>query len=308
MTPFVKQVTLVAPEQAHRRTYGKGILRRFEKTPPSIVCPHFWQFNWGYGCPFNCSYCFLQGTLRGKKKPWHKTLNQVNAALDNAFIDGKLGYLEPAIFNSGELTDSLTFPKIMEKIADKFETQNTHKLLLLTKSDDVGFLVNKPRQQTIYSISLNATEVAKRWEFGAATPEARIKAAKKVSEAGYEVRVRIDPIFPIDGWKKHYEDILYSLLSSLDNDPNRITLGTPRGLQKTIRFSKDLTWTKYFSEKSSWGKKISTETRKEIYQFIADKLHSLGFDKSNVSICKETEIMWKELGWDKDRCKCNCIW
>lgn len=272
------------------------------------MCPHFWQLNWGYGCPFNCTYCYLQGTLRGNKKPWHRKLSQVFAALDNAFADGKNGILEPTIFNSGELTDSLAFPKVMEKIVDKFEEQENHKILLLTKGDNVEFLINKPRKHTIYSFSLNAIEVARRWEQGAAPPESRIDAAKKVSDIGYEVRVRIDPIFPIKDWREHYEDILYLLFSNLNNDPDRITLGTPRGLKKTLRFSKDLSWTEYFSEDSSWGKKISFELRKEIYNFMSDKLKCLGFHKSKIAICKETIGMWKELGWNKAECKCNCIW
>jgi spore photoproduct lyase len=305
--PFVKQLTLVEPESIHRRNYGNGILRRFEKTPSSIVCPHFWQLNWGYGCPFNCAYCYLQGTFYGRKTAWHRKTSQVFYALDNAFDDGRIGLLEPTVFNSGELTDSLAFPKIMEKITDKFEEQDIHKILLLTKSDNVGFLVRKPRSQTIYSFSLNAEEVARRWEQGTAGPKSRIKAAAKVSNAGYEVRVRIDPIFPINNWEEHYEDIIYLLFSMLDRDPDRITLGTPRGLQKTLRFSKDASWTKYFSESSSWGKKIAFDLRKEIYEYFSDKLRSLGYNKSRIAICKETTAMWSSLGWDKDKCKCNCI-
>jgi len=308
MTPFLKQVTLVEGESVHRRNYGKGILRRFEKTPSSIVCPHFWQLNWAYGCPFNCSYCYLQGTLRGKKEPWHKKVSQIFSALENAFHDSNVGLLEPSIFNSGELTDSLAFPKLMEKIVDKFEEQKYHKILLLTKGNNVNFLVNTPRDQTIYSFSLNADFVARKWEIGAASPEARINAAKRISEAGYEIRVRIDPIFPVKNWKQHYEDLIYNLLSKLSCDPDRITLGTPRGLQKTIMFSKDTSWTKYFSENSGWGKKLSFNLRKEIYNYIADKLELLGYPKSNISVCKETVTMWNALMWDKNKCKCNCIW
>lgn len=311
--PFQKQLTLNGKELRQIRSYGEGILRPFEKTPPKIVCPHFWELNWAYGCPFDCSYCYLQGTFRGNKKPRHRKLRRVFSALENAFEDGKNGKLEPTIFNSGELTDSLAFPSIMEKIADKFEGQDKHKLLLLTKSTNVGFLVKTPRRQTIYSFSLNATEVARRWEHGTASPEERINAAKKVSEAGYEVRVRIDPVFPINGWKRYYWDIIYLLFSELLHDPDRITLGTPRGLRKTQIYAKDLSWWKEAFEKTpsedtGWGKKIAFDLRKEMYQFFYDKLQSLGFDKSRIAMCKETVSMWKELELDHARCKCNCVW
>lgn len=306
--PFLKQLTLNENEPKHRRTYGKGLLRRFDKTPPSIVCPHFWQLNWGYGCPFNCAYCYLQGTFRGNKKPWHRRLSQVFLSLEKAFAHGKDGSLEPTIFNSGELTDSLAFPKVMKEIVDKFEEQDIHKLLILTKSNNVGFLVEKLRKQTIYSFSLNANEVARRWEQGTASPESRISAAKELIDAGYEVRVRIDPIFPIDDWKKHYEDILYLLVSELNDVPNRVTLGTPRGLRKTIRFSNELTWTKYFTEDSSWGKKIAFDLRKEIYEFMLDIFQNLGLSSSRIALCKETIQMWEELGWNRDNLRCNCVW
>ena len=47
-----------------------SVIERFmhTKIPPTeindIVCPHFLELKWAYGCPFNCAYCYLQGTLR----------------------------------------------------------------------------------------------------------------------------------------------------------------------------------------------------------------------------------------------------
>jgi len=308
--PFQTQSIPTEREPIYPRSFGRSILRPFEKTPPSIVCPHFWELNWAYGCPFDCAYCYLQGTFRGNKQPRYKKLSRVFSALENVFENEKL---EPTIFNSGELTDSLAFPSVMEKIVDKFEEQDKHKLLLLTKSANVGFLVRKPRRQTIYSFSLNAAKVARRWEHKTPSPMERIEAARIVSEIGDEVRVRIDPIFPIKGWQKHYEDLVYLLLSKLPSDPDRITLGTPRGLAKTRMFSRDSSWWKLAfeenpSEDSGWGKKIAFPLRKEIYLFFYDGLANLGFDKSKIAMCKETKFMWKELGADHTKCKCNCVW
>ena len=288
-----------------------GIVVYFDKTPLDIVCPHFWELRWAFGCPFDCAYCYLQGTGRGDKHPRYRPLLKVTKAVKRAFND-QYFITHPVIFNSGELSDSLMNPTNMKQIADLFETQTRHKLLLLSKSHVVQWLIDKSLKQTICSFSINAEEICKRWEKGACSSEQRINAAKQLVEAGYEVRLRIDPIFPIENWRGHYENLLYSIFSTLPSDPDRITLGTPRGLAKTLMFTKDKSWEAIAftdnPERTSWGKKAPRSTRREIYQFFHDKLASMGFDKSDIAICKETRSMWNELGMEPKNCRCNCIW
>ena len=315
--PFIKSQLSVVAQPKLDRAYGTKrhphILYYFRKTPESIVCPHFWELRWAYGCPYDCAYCYLRGTFYGNKSPRYVDLNEILPTLDYAFKDRSL---EPSIFNSGELADSLMNPRIMEKIADKFEEQNRHKLLLLTKGindlSKIGFLTEKPRKQTIFSLSLNAHKVWNLWEHLTPSPEKRIEIAKMAMEAGYEVRVRIDPIFPIANLKSHYEELIYTIFSELPSYPDRITLGTPRGLAKTLRFAKDKSWERIAftdnPERTGWGKKAPAPLRKEIYFFFYDKLTNLGFDKSRIAMCKETKSMWKELGMNHNLCRCNCVW
>jgi spore photoproduct lyase len=288
-----------------------GIAVYFNKTPSDIVCPHFWELRWAFGCPFDCAYCYLQGTGRGNKSPRYRPVGKVLDALRKAF-EHEYFARHPAIFNSGELSDSLMNPSNMREIANIFETQSRHKLLLLTKNSHVEWLVQERRKQTIASFSLNATDVWRRWEKRTASPQERINAAKRLISSGYEVRIRIDPIIPIQDWQASYEDLVYSLFCELPTDPDRITLGTPRGLAKTLIFAKDRTWEKAAftdePEKSGWGKKAPQWLRKEIYLFLLDKLTDLGFDKSRIALCKETQLMWKELGMSPQENKCNCVW
>jgi spore photoproduct lyase len=300
--------------------YGNGILRYFYKTPKKIVCPHFWELNWAYGCPFDCAYCYLQGTLRGKKGFRILPLKHVISTLHTAFNGHKNPFIppieEPTIFNSGELTDSLAEPSLMEKIMDEFEKQKKHKILLLTKSCNVNFLLEKVRKQVIISFSINAPTVWKLWEKKTPSPHQRIEAAKKLSDIGYIVRIRIDPIFPIKNWQIEYGKLIKFLLSKFT--PERITLGTPRGLAKTKMYAKDLSWwifafEQHPSERTGWGMKIATQLREKIYHFIIKKLQECKFTNP-ISLCKETEEMWKKLRMDPgkypywENCKCNCVW
>ncbi len=285
---------------------AKGIVSLFHKTPKDIACGKFWELRWAYGCPLDCNYCYLRGTMRGNMKPSPLKSEHVLKAIDEAFAKIKT----PSIFNTGELSDSLMFPSLMEKIVDKFEEQSTHKVALLSKmgTHHIDFLMKKLRKQTICSWSINAIPVAKRWEKAATDPYDRIAAASMVDSMGYDTRIRIDPIFPIFEWKKHYEEIIDYLFSKLE--PRRIILGTPRGLWKTIKYAKnakiDMSWANFFNEDSSWGKKLEFNQRMEIYQFLMDKLTSIGYSQSKISMCKETTEMWSKIGLDYKPLTCSC--
>ncbi len=285
---------------------GNRIVVLFHKTPPSIACGKFWELRWAYGCPLNCSYCYLRGTTRGRMKPQYVKIDHVLKALDEAFAKIR----EPAIFNAGELSDALMNPPMMAQIVEKFEEQNRHKIYLLTKfgAKNIQFLLDKPRRQVICGWSINADPVARLWEKAAPSPDERIEAAKKVSSVGYDTRIRIDPIFPVTDWKSHYEDLLNRIMSNLN--PNRIILGTPRGLRKTIKYAQkagvDMSWTKFFREDTGWGKKLAFRQREEIYRFLYDRLDSMGYPSSMTCLCKETTEMWEALGLDYTPRICNC--
>ena len=297
------------PETIPQKTtskYGNGIVSVFEKTPADIACGRFWELRWAYGCPLDCNYCYLRGTMKGKMKPNPLKSKHVLAAIDDAFSKIQT----PAIFNTGELSDSLMFPTLMEKIINRFDEQTKHKVILLSKMGrkNTKFLLKKLRKQTICSWSINATQVAKRWENAAALPEERIDCAKAVKEIGYDTRIRLDPIFPIYEWKKHYGQIIEYLMDKLV--PDRIIMGTPRGLWKTIKYANetgmDMTWSNFFNEDSSWGKKLAYEQRQSIYEFVIDKLVSTGYSKSKITMCKETVNMWETLGMKYVPLTCNC--
>lgn len=302
----VSKITHPETEEATKTGYARGIISLFNKTPPDIACGRFWELRWAYGCPLDCSYCYLRGTMKGNMKPSPIKPEHVLNALDEAFANIK----QPSVFNTGELADSLMYPALMEVVVNRFELQDRHKVALLSKmgKHNIQFLLEKLRRQTICSWSINADVVAKRWEKAAAPPRERIDCAGMVSELGYDTRIRLDPIFPVYEWKKHYREIIDYLFSRLV--PNRIILGTPRGLWKTIKYARevgvDMSWSNYFSEDSSWGQKLQFDQRKQIYRFFYDELKDRDYSTSKISLCKETESMWQDLGLDYRPRACSC--
>jgi len=91
---------------AVRTSKGKGIICQFDKTPANICCGKFWELRWGFGCPFDCNYCYLRGTSRGNMRPRYVRVELVLDALDQVFSDPTFNGGKPALFNSSELSDS----------------------------------------------------------------------------------------------------------------------------------------------------------------------------------------------------------
>jgi three-Cys-motif partner protein len=189
-----------------------AIIQRFDKTPPpqsltDVVCPHFLELKWAYGCPFDCAWCYLKGTFRfrpERTKPVIKAYEKIEWHT-RTFLDQVTA---PEILNTGEIADSLIFEceerPFSRFIIPIFSSQKLHKVLFLTKSSNVKNLLEiEPHNQAILSFSLNAIPVTEHWE-KAPSVLSRIEAAKRVYQVGYEVRVRIDPMVPIEAWQEHY--------------------------------------------------------------------------------------------------------
>ena len=289
-----------------------SIITRFDKTPQpkhssDVVCPHFLELKWAYGCPFDCSWCYLKGTFRFRpngKDPVIKDYEKIKLHT-MAFLEE---VKTPEILNTGEIADSLMHENSGEPfskfIIPLFETQELHKVMFLTKSPNVKNLLEiEPHNQAIISFSLNAIPVAKRWEKAPPVLK-RIEAAKKVYQAGYEVRVRIDPMVPIDNWNESYRELVDLIFENLV--PERITLGSLRGLQSTINGCSDKSWVKYLTESSNWGEKIDFQTRFTMYYEVIENLKSK-FNYENVALCKETIKMWNSLKMNYKQIRCNCI-
>ena len=293
-----------------------SIITRFDKTPlpkklTDVICPHFVELKWAYGCPFDCAWCYLKGTFRfhrGKILPGFKVKELEKVRLHTrTFLEQ---VKEPEILNTGEIADSLMYENgvspFSKFIIPMFEKQRRHKVLFVTKSDRIKNLLEiKPHNQVIVSFTLNALPVAELWEKRAPKVLDRIEAAGKLSKTDYEVRIRIDPMVPIDNWEKHYRDLIDKMFSKFQ--PERITFGSLRGLQSTINGTKDTSWVHYLKETSNWGKKIDFTTRLKMYSSIISFLKKK-HKYNRIALCKETKAMWGKLGIDYKKIRCNCIW
>lgn len=312
--------------------FEHGILKRigsgdiivlFEKTPTprrniDVICPHFYELKWATGCPYNCDYCYLKGTLRFRAWKWDdrrvppkfKPRIKIEKAV-RSFINCMK---KPAILNTGELSDSLMGenqkPPFSVFLMPLFEGTR-HRVLWLSKGTNVkNFLEHDWQKNVILSWSINAVDVAK-IERKAANPFDRIKAARKVFEAGYKVRLRLDPMVPVVGWEGKYQQIITAMFDGLT--PEVVTLGTLRGLPATLAVAVKKEWVKYLTEKSNWGRKPATEIRFAMYSFAIQEMKKLGFSTKNIGICKDTRQMHTMLkkkfgvGMDYHTMRCNCI-
>lgn len=297
------------------RVNDGSIITRFNKTPfpkkpTDVICPHFLELKWAYGCPYDCAWCYLKGTFRfhnGRIMPGFKVkdFNKIKLHVEE-FINKAD---EPEILNTGEIADSLMFENgnlpFSKFIIPIFESQKKHKVLFVTKSDRIKNLLEiKPHNQVIVSFSLNAIPVAKRWEKGAPKIMNRINTAGELSKNNYKIRIRIDPMVPVKGWQEYYKELIDLIFSNFI--PERITLGSLRGLQSTLNGTKDNSWKVYLKETSSWGKKIDFTTRLKIYSEIINYLKKK-YKYKKIGLCKETMAMWNKLRMDYKKIRCNCI-
>ena len=301
-SPLFKEKKESRPPRFLERKRYSNFIHYFDKTPPGIVCPHFYILAHANGCPYACDYCYLRLTLRHYPEP---TVFTNTARLFQELRDWLLSLETPSLLNTGELSDSLAWDRETElsmNLIPLFDNQKRHKVLFLTKSQAVDNLLKmEPSAQAVVSFSVNAEAVARKYERGAPAPGARLQAAKQLREAGWEVRVRLDPLLPVEGWQDHYGGIIEQINGV---GPSVVTLGSLRYFRNLLAHAP--AETDVFGMGVDHGDpdgrlRVAEQTRQEMYRFCLERLKCL-----RIGLCKETEKMHRALGLPGAHQSCNC--
>lgn len=277
-------------------------------------CSKFYKLTAYNNCNFWCEYCYLYLTFRTMPISTHfvnydKMFKEI-VNFDKAKIPDVL-----RVLNLGELCDPLAVEDVtgFAKELIPFVAEETQKtrLLFLTKSDSIDSLLDLDhKNKSIMSFSVNTNMVYQQLEHRTASPEERLKAAGKLQQAGYEIRLRIDPVILYSTWKKDYIDLVEKIFSYVK--PERITIGEYRpskGLASHIssRFPES-PLLKINSGLISDGTKLRypDEHRLAMFKIIIDtiKKHDR---KVKVALCKEDIKIWKNLDMTINGLQCNCL-
>lgn len=298
---------------------GSRFIRQFvgPGDDSSIICFRFWQLVPAMGCPYRCSYCFLQTV------PYFRFNPQYLYGLVYENVDDMLKELDewledpvPKMMIVGELQDGLVFEAAYKKVTGKpithwviprFAAQSRHRLIFLTKSTEIRHALDlKPTPQVVFSWSVNAEEVAKWWEHGTPLPSARFEAARKMKDAGWPIRFRLDPMVPYPGWKRGYARAI-SRINALK--PEMVTLGALRAtsgysLRNAAKANKrDASIFSFLTEEkdpSGFKYRIPFEKQVEMFRFAIQRLNP----KVIPALCKEDKTLWDAVGLKFAGCHC----
>lgn len=301
------------------KTRGSNFVRQFggPGDDTEIVCFKFWQLVVAGGCPYRCSYCFLQTV------PWFRFHPDELYGLVYSNVEDMLAEVRawldddiPKMMIIGELQDGLVFDSAYKKVNGSplthlliplFAAQKKHRLIFLTKSTQIQHALQlDPTPQVVFSWSVNAESVAEKWEHGTPLPSERFAAAEEMKKAGWPVRFRLDPMVPYPEWKRGYTEAIRKINSLR---PEMVTLGALRassynGLRNASKSNgRDESIFDYLTQEkdpSGFKYRIPFERQVEMFRFAIDHLHS----KITPALCKEDKALWRALGMRFEGCHC----
>ncbi len=218
----------------------------------------------------------------------------------------------------------------------------SRRLVLLTKSANVHYLdYNKTKggefdafyracalsrngaiPNVSVTFSLNPDQIADKWEGKwpdtgeRITPhiDRRLAAAELAQDLGFDVRWRLDPILPVEGWRDIYRAWLVEACRKFNAGPSRITLGTYRQKNDQLdvwRAKWGLPAPEYVPgdlalDGTHWH--LTAEARAEIYSTIGQTIGEVWRDAGRpapaVSLCKESHSVRRGLGLCNAECNC----
>ena len=250
--------------------------------------------NLGFGCRFECEYCFLQ-----QYQNLHAVLLPANVDEFLAKIDGatfRTGPFDRPRIGSGEFTDSLVFDDLTQYSAELvpfFRARPHLQFEFKTKSVNIGGLLKTGGcENVVVSWSVNAEPITNQAEHFTPNLTARLQAACEVARAGYRLGFHFDPVVIYNGYQQDYARTVEEMAATLPHDKIAwISVGTlrfSRELKKQIetRFPNNTILDGEFLLDFDGKMRYSDAQRLEAYRFLVPLLRKT-FPNAVVYLCME---------------------
>ena len=189
------------------------------------------------------------------------------------------------------------------RLIEMLRDQQRHTLIFLTKSGRVHQYLEGVAfsDRVALSWSINAPAVAALYEMGARQAEDRLRDARICRERGWRVRLRIDPMIPVPGWRELYSDLAEVVAS--DIRPEQVTCGSWRPRPHDDMYKK-VSEFRSMMEPGPDGR-LRVKNRLKMYQTIWSILHGR---VPQLSLCKEEldveAALYTKFGVRRQACNC----
>ncbi len=266
-------------------------------TKNHIGC-NYWIFNLGFGCPYDCSYCFLQQYTNFPGIVLPANIDDFFEKFDDFYK--KIN--RPIRIGTGEFCDSLALDHITgyaTKLIEFFRNKPVY-FELKTKSNNIGNILKLAGSKNIViSWSLNPESIVKSEELLATSLEQRLEAALAIQEKGFSIGFHFDPVIYSEDWQQLYSQVIDQLYAKLKTPFAWISIGTLRGTRKLknaaeLRFPEsDIFYGELLLGKD---KKLRYPKfmRKNIYQKMLKMIRK--YDKKTpVYLCMEDTDCWQSI-------------
>ena len=244
-------------------------------------------------CAFACAYCSIQSFYSQNEI---RVLSDLKQHLDNMVLEEGTWHI-----GTGQSSDSLL-------LGDDYGTLTALKAFaekhpdviveLKTKSARTDWISMDLPRNIVSTWSLNAETPAAKEEHLAATPEARIKAARACADAGHPVGFHIHPMVFFEGWEKEYKNLVMALCDNIDPE-NAVMVGigtltfTKQNL-RALRESGRPTRVTQMPLSPIAGKfSYDLETKKKMFSYLYNCFPQDWKDKVFFYLCMEDPSLWE---------------
>lgn len=257
------------------------------------------------GCTFGCAYCSVQSFYNAGKIDVVGNLEQRLRELDLSCHWH---------FGTGQASDSLLLGDSRGTLSAlaAFACENPQIIVeLKSKSANIGFYeMRKWPRNLIFTWSLNAQTIFEKEEHFTASPEERIKAARKIADGGNLVGFHIHPMIYFKGWQEEYSDLVQLIEKNFS--PEEIcmisfgTLTFTKAVLQQLRVKRHSTRVLSIPLERSAGKYTYTnEIKEKLFRGAFDSFSQEFKDNIFFYLCMEDPALWpltlgREYGSNKE--------